>query len=196
MAWTHSFLRCSGVPGGNGSILDVTQWAFFTSVACRKSLVVSVDNPAWGSNFTHVKHHISSRPHGGNWLHPCTRSLSELIAWIGADGPHAHVVHALWEEPNLGHGADILPGCVRHGRLIHSVPVAKVLKRQGLILISCTSYSHHNNPYPFCIKWCDNFWLCWAGSSLPIASTGKCYECGKESNGEVLHFALLGCFVA
>ena len=149
MVWTHSFLRCSGVPGGNGSILDVSQWALFTRVACLKSLVVSVDNPACGSHFTHVKHHVSSRPHGGDWLHPCTRSLSKLIAWIGADGPYAHVVHALWEEPNLGHGADILPSCVGHGRLIHGVPVAKVLDIQELILKCCTNYKFHNNILPF-----------------------------------------------
>merc|ERR1712241_1592879 len=152
----NSFLRCSGVPGGNGSILDVSQWALFTRVACLKSLIVGVDNPACGSHFTHVKHHVSSRPHGGDRLHPCARSLSKLIAWIGADGPHTHVVHALWEEPHLGHGADVVPGCVGHGCLIHGVPVAKV---------------------PFCVKRCDNFWFRGAGSSLPIAGTGECHKC-------------------
>merc|ERR1719213_105140 len=57
----NSLLRCSGIPCGNGSILDVSQWALFTRVACLKSLVVSVNNPARGSHFTHVKHHVSSR---------------------------------------------------------------------------------------------------------------------------------------
>ena len=149
MVWTYSFLRCSGVPGGNGSILDVSQWALFTSVACCIGLVVSVNNPAWGSNFAHVKHHISSRPHGGDWLHPRTRSLSKLIAWVCADGPHTHVVHALREEPDLGAGAGVVAGGVGHGCLIHGVPVTKVLKSKELIFTCCINWSQNKYSLPF-----------------------------------------------
>merc|ERR1719394_1220118 len=107
-ACTHSFLRSRGVPCGNGGSLVVSQWALFTGVTSSKGLIVGVDDPAGGSHFTHVEEHIPSRPHGGNWLHPGARSLTQLIVRIGADDPHAHVVHALREETDLGAGAGVV----------------------------------------------------------------------------------------
>ena len=107
----------------------MSQWALFTRVASSKGLIIGVDDPAGGSHLTHVEEDIPSRPHGGNWLHPGTRSLTQLIVRIGADDPHTHVVHALREETDLGAGAGVVAGGVGHGCLIHGVPVTKVLKR-------------------------------------------------------------------
>ena len=135
MVWTYSFLRCSGVPGGNGSILDVSQWAFFTSVACRISLVVGVDNPAWGSHFTHVKEHVPSGVHGGDWLHPRTWSLANRTICSGSGHVQADVVDSLWEGSILVTVAGVLLCCVGHRCLIHGVPVSKILKRKGLVFM-------------------------------------------------------------
>merc|ERR1711992_199575 len=116
----NSFLGCRRVPCEDGSILVVSKKALFTREGCRKGLIVGVDNPAWGSYFTHVEERIPSRVHGGSWLHPCTWSLTQLLrAWIGSGEVNADVVDPLREGPILIAVACVFLCCVGHGCLIH-----------------------------------------------------------------------------
>merc|ERR1712122_275781 len=112
----NSFLGCRRVPCEDGSILVVSKKALFTREGCRKGLVVGVDNPAWGSYFTHVEERIPSRVHGGSWLHPCTRSGTQLLrAWVGSGEVNADVVDSLWKGAILVAVACVFLCCVRHG---------------------------------------------------------------------------------
>ena len=133
---THSFLGCRGVPGEDVSILVVSQWTLFTREGGCKGLVVSVNDPARGSHFTHVKERVPSWVHGGCWLHPSTGSLTQPRAWICTGDVHAHVVDSLCEGPILVAVAGVFPCCEGHGCLPHRVPVAKVLKEKSAFFYS------------------------------------------------------------
>ena len=129
---THSFLGCRGVPCENGSILVVSQWALCTCEGCSKGVVVSVNDPTGGSFFTHVEEDIPSWVHGGCWLHPPTRSFTQVSVWVGGGDVQADVVDSLWEGPILVAVAGVFLCCEDHGCLIHRVPVAEVLMENML----------------------------------------------------------------
>ena len=133
---THSFLRCEGVPRGDGSILEVceVEGVFLTRVTCSVGLVVGVKNPARTWLSAHVKVEIPSGVQGLCRLNP-PADVAQPRDRIGADDVEADVVDALWKGPILGAGAGVFAGPVGHGCLPLGVPITKVLKEKMFLYI-------------------------------------------------------------